>query len=121
MRKNLFFFFFFIKGDNFLNFRQWKKFTKKKKNLHMCFCWVSYSIQSDSIIFNERKDCLILFRDSNGAKKCNLLQMLIFLWWNSDACDVNQWDLYNSRADTDIKWSKYHSISPVICLSKMRL
>ncbi len=31
-------------------------------------------------------------------------------WWNSAACDVNQWDLYNSRADTDIKWSKYLSL-----------
>ncbi len=28
-------------------------------------------------------------------------------WWNSAARDENQWDVYNSRADTDIKWSKY--------------
>ncbi len=46
--------------------------------------------------------------------------MLIFLWWDSDACDVNQWDVYNSVADTDIKWSKYHSISSILRLSKMR-
>ncbi len=41
-------------------------------------------------------------------------------WWNSDACNVNQWDLYNSGADSDITWSKYSSISAIICLSKMR-
>ncbi len=23
-------------------------------------------------------------------------------WWNSDSCHVNQWDLYNSIADTYI-------------------
>ncbi len=51
----------------------------------------------------------------------NLLQMLILIWWDSDACDANQWDVYNSAADTNIKWSKYHSISLIICLSKMRL
>ncbi len=40
------------------------------------------------------------YSDSNWAKiwiwcRC------CFLWWYSDACDVNKWDLYNSRADTD--------------------
>ncbi len=81
---------------------------------------------SYSLIYLEKggKNYWVLFRDSNWAKICNLLQMLIFLWWNSDACDVNQWDLNNSRADTDIKWSKYQSslyISNNMCLSKMRL
>ncbi len=42
------------------------------------------------------------------------VQMLIFIWWNSDACNVNQWNLYNSTADTyDINISR-HSISPII-------
>ncbi len=45
----------------------------------------------------------------NKEGKCNLVQMLIFIWWNSADCNVNQWDLYNSTADTDIKWSKYQS------------
>ncbi len=38
------------------------------------------------------------------------LSKMMFICWN-------QWDVYNSR---DIKWSKYHSIAPVICLSMMR-
>ncbi len=29
--------------------------------------------------------------------------------FNSDACNVNQWNLYNSTPGTDIKWSKYQS------------
>ncbi len=37
--------------------------------------------------------------DINMAKK----------WWNSDACNVNQWNLYNTTPDTDIKWSQYPS------------
>ncbi len=28
-------------------------------------------------------------------------------WWNSDACNANQWDFYNGIADTYIKWCKY--------------
>ncbi len=24
-------------------------------------------------------------------------------WWNSDNCNVNQWDIYNSIADTYMK------------------
>ncbi len=40
---------------------------------------------------------------------------MLIQWWDSDACDVNQWDVYHSSADTDIQWSKYHSISPIIC------
>ncbi len=35
------------------------------------------------------------------------MQILIFIWWNSAACNVNQWDLYNSITDTDINWSKH--------------
>ncbi len=33
--------------------------------------------------------------------------------WNSDTCNINQWDVYNSRADTDIKWYKYQSSLPI--------
>ncbi len=27
--------------------------------------------------------------------------------WNSDTCNVNQWDLYNSIADAYLKWYKH--------------
>ncbi len=27
-----------------------------------------------------------------------------YLWWNSDACNVNQWDHHNSIADPYINW-----------------
>ncbi len=40
-----------------------------------------------------------------------------FIWCSYDACNVNQWDLSNSAAGTDIKLSKYQfhqSISPII-------
>ncbi len=42
---------------------------------------------------------------------------------NCVACNVNQWDLFNSIIDSDIKLYKYHchSVSSIICLSKMRL
>ncbi len=50
-----------------------------------------------------------------GKLSRNMNDVLIRLWWDSDACDVNQWDVYHSSADTDIQWSKYHSISPIIC------
>ncbi len=50
----------------------------------------------------------------------NLVQMLILIWWNYAASDVNLWDLYNITANTDIKWSNHHSISLIICLSAMR-
>ncbi len=28
-------------------------------------------------------------------------------WWNSDACNVNQWDIYNSIADYLYKLSEW--------------
>ncbi len=39
------------------------------------------------------------------SKNMNMLQMLILIWWNPAACDVNEWDVYNSAADTDSKGS----------------
>ncbi len=44
---------------------------------------------------------------------------MISIWWDSAACDVNEGDLYNSAADTDLNISG-RSISPIIRLSKMR-
>ncbi len=58
---------------------------------------------------NMEEKQLSFIQELKLSKNMNLLQMLIFLWWDPDACNVNQWYLYNSAADTDIKWSKYQS------------
>ncbi len=46
--------------------------------------------------------------EAQTEQKYTFLQMLIFICQkvrkNSDAYNVNQWDLYNSTSDTDIKW-----------------
>ncbi len=35
-----------------------------------------------------------LFINSNRAQICNLVRMLIFIWWYSNACNVNQCNVY---------------------------
>ncbi len=63
-------------------------------------CFVSYLmhqafIQSDTVRIWRKKQLSFI-----QSKNMHLLQM---------QNDENQWDVYNSAADTDIYWSKYQS------------
>ncbi len=75
----------------------------------MCYYLLHQAFMAHIVWYNEnmKKKQHSLIQRLKLSKIMNLLHMLIFIWWNSDACDVNQGDVYNSTADTDIKWSKY--------------
>ncbi len=76
----------------------------KQQNKMSCLCFYSETQIEQNMSFGADAD---IYLDNKR--------------WNSDACNINQWALYNSTADTYINIYKYlcYSISPIICLSKI--
>ncbi len=78
----------------------------RKKN------WISYllcqAFMAHIVWYSENMELSFIQR-LIMSRNMNVLQMLIFKLCNSDGSNLNELNLYNSAADTDIKRSKYQS------------